>query len=139
MTTTSTTSRTSPTGIDALLEEVEGPVLLPGDAGFEDEVFAFNVATRHAPAVVVGATSARDVCAAVRFAAQAGLPVAVQATGHGAVAAADGAVLVTTRRLGACTVDVAARTARVEAGTIMRTLIETAASVGLAPLAGSST
>src|SRR4051812_46239761 len=126
MTTTSLSNRPSRSGFAALLAEVEGPVLLPGDAGFAEEVFAFNVATRHSPAVVVGATCARDVCAAVRFAAAAGLPVAVQATGHGAVAAADGAVLVTTGRMGACAVDVAARSARVEAGTLMRTLIETA-------------
>src|SRR4051794_13818195 len=135
----STTLCVSRADLDTLAAAVDGPVLLPGDEGFEREILAFNVATRHRPVVVVGATSARDVSAAVRFAARNGLPVAVQATGHGAFAAADGAVLVTTRRMDGCAVDRETACARVGAGTLMKSLVEAAAAVGLAPLSGSST
>ena len=64
--------------------EVSGPVLQPYDAGYAEEIAAFNVAVVHRPAVVVGAATSDDVRAALRYAAAHGLPVAVQATGHGA-------------------------------------------------------
>ena len=54
------------------------------------------------PSVVVAAESADDVAAAVRYAAEVGSRVAVQATGHGAAHAVDGAVLVTTARMQGC-------------------------------------
>ena len=75
--------------------------------------------------------------AAVRYAADAGLSVGVQATGHGIGVPADG-VLVSTRRMRTVEVDPATRTVRVAAGARGRDL--TAALVGhdLAPLGGSS-
>ncbi|MCC5581986.1 FAD-binding oxidoreductase [Microtetraspora sp. AC03309] len=124
--------------VEALRQEVAGPVLLPGDEGFAAEVSGFNVATRHHPVVVVGAMGEGDVQAAVRFAARHGLPVAVQATGHGAATAADGAVMITTRRMRAVTVDPSARTATIAAGATWSEVIERTAQYGLAPLCGSA-
>jgi FAD/FMN-containing dehydrogenase len=49
--------------------------------------------------VVVGATSTSDIAIAVRYAADNGMRIAVQATGHGLMADLDGTVLVTTRRM----------------------------------------
>ncbi|MFE9675738.1 hypothetical protein ACFYO5_16675 [Streptomyces sp. NPDC006259] len=43
------------------LSDVRGPVLRPGDDGYDAEVAAFNLAARHAPDVVVGATGTADV------------------------------------------------------------------------------
>ncbi|NHC44305.1 FAD-binding oxidoreductase [Motilibacter sp. K478] len=123
----------------ALAAEVDGQVLLPGDEAFAAEVATFNLATTHRPAIVVAAVSAADVSAAVRFGAARGLPVAVQATGHGAVAAADGAVLVSTKRLDTVSVSADTATARVAAGVRVQALLEAAAEVGLAAVCGSST
>ncbi|MGY1741912.1 MULTISPECIES: FAD-binding oxidoreductase [unclassified Blastococcus] len=117
---------------------VAGPVLLAGDPGLADEVAPFTTTHIPTPAVVVGATCAADVAAAVRFAAARGLSVAVQATGHGLTSALSGAVLVTTSRMGEVTVDPVARTARVGAGVRWRQVIDAAAPHGLAPLSGSS-
>ncbi len=117
---------------------VAGPVLLAGDPGLAAEVAPFTTTHTPAPAVVVGATCAADVAAAVRWAAARGLSVAVQATGHGLPSALSGAVLVTTSRMAEVTVDPAARTARIGAGVRWRQVIDAAAPHGLAPLSGSS-
>jgi len=122
-----------------LAAAVAGPVLLPGDPAFAEEVGAFNLCHPVHAAVVVGATGTADVVEAVRWAARTGRRVAVQATGHGLQGGLDGAVLVSTRRMDALSVDPAARTARVGAGVRWRQLIAAAVPHGLAPLCGSST
>jgi FAD/FMN-containing dehydrogenase len=98
----------------------------------------FNLAVVHDPEMIVEATSAADVAAAVKFATQSGLPVAVMNTGHGASVATDGGLLIRTGRMGGVTVDPSRRWARVEAGASWRDVIEAAAPHGLAPLNGSS-
>ncbi|MQY21167.1 FAD-binding oxidoreductase [Nocardia macrotermitis] len=120
------------------LPEITGPLFRPGMSGYDEEVAGFQTAYTHRPALVVGALHAEDVRSAVEFAARHGFPVAVQATGHGLSVAADGGVLISTRRMREVTVDAAARTARVGAGVQAEALIEAAAKHGLAPLNGSS-
>ncbi|MFJ6746730.1 FAD-binding oxidoreductase [Streptomyces sp. NPDC091266] len=122
----------------ALTRRVGGPVLVPGDEGYDAERSGFQVAYRHRPAVIVGARSAADVAAAVGFAGAQGLPVAVQATGHGLSAATDGGLLISTRRMAGVRVDAAAGLARAEAGAVWGQVVEAAAPHGLAPLNGSS-
>jgi FAD/FMN-containing dehydrogenase len=124
--------------VDDLRSRVHGPVYAAGDEGMAAEVFSWNVAVTHTPAVAVGATCAADVMAAVAFATAHGLPVAVQATGHGPVRNADGSVLVSTRRMQGVTVDPVRRTARVEAGVKWEKVLAAAAEHGLAGLCGSS-
>ena len=126
------TSRTH----DRLARQVAGAVFDGQAPAAAAEAAGFNRAVTHRPAVVVAAAGAADVAAAVRYATDEGLPVAVQATGHGASAPADGKVLVSTRRMQALEVDPAARVARVEAGVRWRKVIDAAAPHGLAPLSG---
>jgi len=121
-----------------LAAQVVGPVLTPGAPGYDDEVAGFNVAHRPAPAVVIGATSAADISAAVRWATERGLQVHSQATGHGLTNDLAGTVLISTRRLAQLDVDPQTRTARVGAGVRWRAVIDAAAPHGLAPLNGSS-
>ncbi|MGY1624372.1 FAD-binding oxidoreductase [Geodermatophilus sp. SYSU D00965] len=122
----------------ALAARVAGPVLRPGDPAFPAEVTGFNLAHLPRPAVVVGATSAADVAAAVRWAAGEGRTVTVLATGHGLQDDLAGTVLVSTRRMDDVVVDPATRTARVGGGARWRQVIDAAAPHGLAPLSGSS-
>ncbi|MFE7785048.1 FAD-binding oxidoreductase [Streptomyces nigrescens] len=127
-----------PAALAALVDRVRGPVLVPGDDGYDAERSGFQLARQHRPAVIVGARGAEDVVAAVRFARDQGLPVAVQATGHGLSAATDGGLLISTRRMAGVRVDAAAGTAHVEAGVVWGQVVEAAAPHGLAPLNGSS-
>jgi FAD/FMN-containing dehydrogenase len=112
----------SPVSLDSadtadLAAQVAGPVLLPHDAGYHAERSSFNLLTQLRPAVAVGATTADDVQAAVRFAAQRHLPVAVLATGHQVARSAEGAVLINVSRMDTRYLDPSRRFIRVEGGT----------------------
>ena len=84
--------------------------------------------------------SAADVAAAVGWAAERGLRVAAQGTGHnaGPLGSLADTVLVRTGRMRGIQVDPHTRTARVEAGAVWLDVVHAAAAHGLAALAGSS-
>ena len=123
--------------ISALAARVDGPVLVPGDEGFDAEITPFNLALTHSPDVVVGATSTDDVAEAVRFAEALGLPVNAFAAGHGD-APVNAGVIISTKRLDAVRIDPAARIATVGGGTQWRAVVAAAAEHGLAPITGAS-
>src|SRR3954454_16144293 len=114
----------------ALEAGVAGPVLFAGDPRIDVELAGFNLAVRHQPHVVVGATSAADVAAAVRYAARRGLAVGVHATGHGGVSSSD-TVIISTQRMQACSVDPVLGEATVQAGVRWSTVMSAAAPHGL--------
>ncbi|WP_052422687.1 FAD-binding oxidoreductase [Nonomuraea candida] len=124
--------------MDNELKAVAGPVLRPGDEGFDEERAGFNLAVRHRPDVIVCAVAAEDVRVAVEFAGARGLPVAVKSTGHGFSVPAEGGVLVSTRRMTGVRVDPDAGTAWVAAGARWQDVVAAAAPYGLAPLNGSA-
>ncbi|MFF4251766.1 FAD-binding oxidoreductase [Streptomyces sp. NPDC001663] len=113
-------------------------ILRPGDPGYDDELAGFQTGFAQCPAVVLAASSADDVIAAVRYAAERGLPIGVQATGHGLPGGFEGGVLVTTKRMDRVTVDAGARTVRVQAGVRWGQVVAAAEPYGLAPLNGSA-
>ena len=121
-----------------LSSRVSGVVLEPADPGFAAEVAGFNLAFGHTPQVVVGAAAPDDIVEAVRFAAAAGMPVRVLATGHGDHAPVTEGMLITTRRLDAVSIDADARVATIGAGVPWGAVIAAAAPHGLAPITGSS-
>ncbi len=121
-----------------LADAIKGAVYRPDDERFAEELACFNLATTHRPALAVAATCTEDVAAAVRFAAERDLPIAVQATGHGAVTAVDAGVLISTKAMTDVSIDPRERTATVGAGAKWKAVVEAAAAHGLAPLNGSS-
>ncbi|MFE2933462.1 FAD-binding oxidoreductase [Streptomyces sp. NPDC059278] len=123
------------TDIQALDQYVDGTVW-SGTQDPEDRAGAQLLAPHH-PAVVLEARCAEDVSRAVAFAADHGMRVAVQATGHGRTRALDGGLLIDTGRMREVRVDAATRRAWVPAGARWQDVIEQAAPHGLAPLSGS--
>lgn len=121
-----------------LRSQVRGQVLLPGDDAYDVERTGWNRTVEHHPAMIVSATCEDDVVAAVRFAASEGLPMGVQATGHGASIPMDGALLLNTRRMTGIAVDSDAATARIGAGVRGGKLMDATAPDGLAPLVAST-
>ena len=140
MTTTTAAPATiqSLSATDTLRRQVSGPVFEPGDEGYDAEIAAWNRITTHRPPIVVGASCADDVVAAVRYAIAHDLSVAVQATGHGASFPVNDGLLITTKRMTHVSVDVQRGVARVEAGAKWAHVVAATAPYGLAPLLGST-
>ena len=126
------------TETSGLREAVSGRVLTPGDDGYDAARMPWQRRFDPRPAVIVEATGAPDVAAAIRFARDHDLPLAIQATGHGTVRAADDGVMLKTGAMTSVEVDPRRRIARVGAGALWSDVIAAAAPHGLAPLSGSS-
>ncbi|MBL1075050.1 FAD-binding oxidoreductase [Nocardia sp. 2] len=117
---------------------VRGRAVGQGEEGFDHLRLAWNRAVDQKVSAVVEVADAGDVAAVVKYAAQAGLAVSTQATGHGASTAASGTILVKTRGLDGVRVDAPARRAVVGAGAPWAVVLEAAAEHGLAGPVGSS-
>ena len=117
-----------------------GDVVAPGDPEWDLARRAWNLAADQRPVLVAIPADAGDVVAIVDFARTHGLKVAPQGTGHNATAIAslEDTVLVSTQRMRGVEIDAAARTARVQAGTLWLEVTEASSPHGLFPLSGSS-
>jgi FAD/FMN-containing dehydrogenase len=120
----------------------DGAVHLPGDAAYESARLPWNVAVDQRPAAVALPSSVAHVQEIVRAAADAGLRIAPQTTGHNAgplvARGLDDVVVVRTERLRQVTIDPVRRIARAEGGAVWLDATEPAADHGLAALHGSS-
>lgn len=121
--------------LHALRERIRGTVLARGDAGYDDARAGWNANVDHRPVAIVRPASAADIAAAVRFARAAELPLAVQATGHGAVLPCHG-LLIATSEMTSISIDRETRIATVGAGVRWGDLNRTAHRDGLVGLAG---
>lgn len=117
---------------------IQGTVITPDDPQYDKARQAWNLSVDQRPAMIVIADGVEDVVGAVRFAAQAGLNLTVQGTGHGVVRPANDSLLLNTSKMKTVRVDAAAQTAWVEAGVKWGEVLEKTQAVGLAPLLGSS-
>ena len=122
----------------ALRARVIGQVLEPTDAGFVNAVQGWSLGHRHHPAVVVVAQDTMDVIETVCFARSNQLKIAVQATGHGFVRDAEGAVLLNVSKMNAVRVDPIAQTATIQPGAIWAQVLEAARMHGLTGLVGDT-
>ena len=134
--------RAAGSAAEALRGLCGGAVHLPGDPAYDGARVPWNVAFDQRPAVVATPADASQVAEIVTAAAQAGLRVAPQGTGHGAGPLAgrglDDVVLLRTSAMTRATVDPETRIARVESGALWLDAVEAAAPHGLATLHGSS-
>src|SRR5262245_42591003 len=87
-----------------------------GDEAYARLCSGWNTRVVHRPEYAVAAQSPEHVQAAVRFAADRGLPIRVQSTGHGVLSASNGGVLIDTSRIGGVRIDPARQIAEIGAG-----------------------
>jgi len=122
------------------LPGLAGQLVLPGDHDYDQARQAWNLAVDQRPAAIIRPESAADVAAVVSYAADRGLRIAAQGTGHnaGPLGPLADTILVRTERMRGIRIDPQARTARVEAGVVWLDAVHAAARHGLAALAGSS-
>jgi FAD/FMN-containing dehydrogenase len=104
--------------VNELAADLRGEVIAPGDPGYDGARAVYNAMIDKRPAAVARCADVADVIAAVRFAADRGIAVAVRGGGHngaGLGTVDDGLVLDLSSMKGV-TVDPTARTVRVEGG-----------------------
>ncbi|GAA0638894.1 FAD-binding oxidoreductase [Sporichthya brevicatena] len=126
--------------LDELRERLTGDLVRPGDPDWDVARAAWNLTVDQQPAAVVLAETVSDVVETLLCAADLGLGVAPQGTGHNAapLGPLDGTVLLKTSRMRGVDVDPAARVARVEAGAPWGEVTAEVAAHGLTALAGSA-
>ncbi|HYK70081.1 MAG TPA: FAD-binding protein [Streptosporangiaceae bacterium] len=127
-------------GVTGTLPNLTGQLLKPDHHDYDQARQAWNLAVDQRPAAVALPESPADIAAVVRYAAEHGLRVAAQGTGHNAwpLGSLADTVLVRTERMNGVRIDPVAQVARVEAGALWLDVVEAAAEHGLATLAGSS-
>ncbi len=107
-----------PNDLDPLRADFSGVVLADGDAGYDDARTIFNSMIAKRPAAIAQCERAEDVRAALAFARENGLEVAVRGGGHSVAGAclSDGGLTIDLRRMNRVSVDPGARTATVAGG-----------------------
>jgi hypothetical protein len=137
---TDMTATAPTTSVERAVKALEGKIVLPEHARWDEARLAWDLTVDQRPAAVVFPESPDDVVAAVGLAKAFGLRVAAQGTGHNAapLGRLDDTVLVKTERMRGIEIDPEARIARIEAGVRSLELAEAAAPHGLSPLPGSS-
>jgi FAD/FMN-containing dehydrogenase len=121
-----------------LRNDLAGVVLAPGDPDYDTARRVHNGLIDRSPTAVVRCAGTADVAAAIRFAGEQGLPVAVRGGGHSVAGhgTCDDGLLVDLSRLRAVQVDPAARVARVQGGATLADLDRETQVFGLATPTG---
>lgn len=105
-------------GVAVLKGTLEGQIIVPGDGGYDECRQVFNAMHDKRPAVIARCASASDVVAAVNFAREHALEVAVRSGGHSVagLSVCEGGILIDLAGLKSIEVDPEARTARAGGG-----------------------
>lgn len=134
-------------GTDAVLDDrvveefgakLRGALLRPEDAGYEDSRKVWNGSIDRSPALIARCAGVADVIAAVRFARDTGLVVAVRGGGHSfpGLSVCDGGLVIDLSMMKGIRVDPEARTVRAQAGVLLGELDRETQAFGLAVPAG---
>ncbi|MDF2773870.1 MAG: linked oxidoreductase, partial [Geminicoccaceae bacterium] len=112
------TSATPGTTPSTLSTRLSGSVIRRGDAGYDDARKVWNGMIDRSPAIIVRCGSTEDVVAAVNFAREHGLLVAVRGGGHNAagLGSCDDGIVIDLSGMRGVTVDAERRIARVQGG-----------------------
>jgi hypothetical protein len=131
-------TRVDHAAVTALERSLAGKPLRPGDAAYDEHRRVWNGSIDRAPALIVQCTGVADVIAAVRFARQSGLVVAVRGGGHSfpGLSVCDGGLVIDLSPMKGVRVDPETRTARAQAGVLLGELDRETQAFGLAVPAG---
>ena len=120
--------------LSSFRDAFRGDLILPADAGYDAARAVWNGMIDRRPAVVVRPLDAADVIAALRFARDEDLIVAVRSGGHSmaGLSTCDDGMLIDLARMRGVTVDPDRRIARCNGGALLGELDDAAQAVGLA-------
>jgi FAD/FMN-containing dehydrogenase len=120
--------------IEGLRAAMDGPVLTPADPGFDDGRRVWNAMIDRRPSVIARCACAEDVAAAIGFARERRLAVAVRGGAHSAsgTAVCDDGLMIDLSLLNSVTVDPKARRARAGGGALLADVDAATQAHGLA-------
>jgi FAD/FMN-containing dehydrogenase len=124
--------------LDNLREQVRGEVIGKDDEGYDIARRVYNAMIDRRPAVVVRAANAGDVMAAVNFAREGHLDLAIRAGSHSVpgFGTCDGGVVIDLSRMRGVRVDPKAKTARADGGATWGDFNSATYAFGLATTGG---
>ncbi len=124
--------------LDGLKMRLKGPVLLPGDAGYNESRTVWNAMIDRTPALVVRCLGTADVIACVQFAREHQLLLCIKGGGHNiaGLATADGALMLDLSLMRGVWVDARRQVAHAQAGCTLGDLDRETQVHGLATVLG---
>ncbi|GAB2803284.1 FAD-binding oxidoreductase [Actinoallomurus bryophytorum] len=130
---------TDSSNVTAIHERLDGRLVLPGEAGYDEARSVWNAMVDRRPRMVVRCASVGDVVAAVRTARELDLELGVRCGGHSIVGLAvpEEGLMVDLRPMGGVRVDPVRRRAWVQGGALLGALDREVQRYGLATTAGN--
>ncbi|HEX6338042.1 MAG TPA: FAD-binding oxidoreductase [Jiangellaceae bacterium] len=124
--------------VEAFAARLGGELLTPEHARYDDARRIWNGAIDRRPPFILRCTGVADVIAAVRFARERDLPIAVRGGGHSIAghALCDDGIVIDLSAMRAARVDPAARTVRAEGGCLNEDIDRESQAFGLATTGG---
>lgn len=124
--------------LEGLRVRLKGPVVLPGDAGYEECRTVWNGMIDRSPGLVVRCLGTADVIACVQFAREHGLLLCIKGGGHNiaGLATADGALMLDLSLMRGVWVDPQERVAHAQAGCLLGDVDRETQVHGLAAVLG---
>jgi FAD/FMN-containing dehydrogenase len=125
--------------LEALARSLRGPVIRPADAAYDETRRTFNAMLDRRPAVIAQPLDAADVSTAVRWAAEADLPISIRCAGHSVAGHGVGtdSLMLDLAKLRTVTVDPASRVADAGGGARLEDLDRATTAHGLAAPSGT--
>ena len=124
--------------VEQLRDQVRGDIVTPSDGGYDEARATYNAMIDRSPAAVVRCRDAGDAIAAVTFARENGLDLAIRGGGHSVpgFGTCDDGVVLDLGQMRGVRVDPATMTARAEGGATWGDLNHAAGAFGLATTGG---
>lgn len=121
-----------------LVSQIGGRVITPESSDYESSRLVFNRAFDRRPALIVRCASAPDVARVLEFAQSRNWPLAVRGGGHNRAgfSVCDGGMVIDLSGMNRVEVDATRRTARAQAGALVRDLDGATQRFGLATTSG---
>jgi len=135
---TETATLATGTGLERLRNTIHGPVIGPDDGGYDEARAIWNGAIDRRPACIARCTGVADVVAAVGFARERDLEIAVRGGGHNVAGTAvcDDGIVIDLSGMRAVWVDPVGRTAWVQGGALWSDVDHETQAHGLATTGG---
>jgi len=124
--------------LDGLRMRLRGPVILPGDAGYEESRTVWNAMIDRRPSIVARCLGTADVISCVQFARENDLLLCIKGGGHNiaGLASADGALMLDMSLMRGVWVDTQKKIAHAQAGCLLGDVDRETQVHGLAAVLG---